>query len=133
MSELADRAVSLHQAGANCSQAVVAAGAGEFGLDQATAMALGAGFGGGMRKGEVCGAVTGALMLLGLKHGARSAEDQEQKKVANEKTLAFMTEFQKRHGSYLCREILKTHGKKICDQMVAGAMELWEEMDKKQS
>ncbi len=131
MSELSDMAVAFHQAGANCSQAVVAAGAKEFGLDQSTALALGAGFGGGMRKGEVCGAVSGALMLLGLKHGARTADDQASKKTANEKTLAYMNEFQKRHGSYLCRDILKTHGKKICERMVAGAMELWEEMEGK--
>jgi hypothetical protein len=57
---------NLHNAGFNCAQAVFAALAPEFGLDQATAVKIAATLGGGIaRTGETCGAVTGALLTIG--------------------------------------------------------------------
>lgn len=53
----------------HCSQAVLAAFADRCGLTEEQALKLGACFGSGMRKGEVCGACTGALMVLGLLYG----------------------------------------------------------------
>ena len=52
-----------------CSQAVLAAFAEELGMTKEQALRVGACFGGGMCKAEVCGACTGALMALGLKYG----------------------------------------------------------------
>ncbi|MCC8166210.1 MAG: C-GCAxxG-C-C family protein [Planctomycetes bacterium] len=91
MSTHSDHSVKLFNEGCNCCQAVVAARAGEFGVPDETALAMGAAFGGGMRRGEVCGAVVGGLMLLGLKYGARSPADQEQKAVANAKPSSSWT------------------------------------------
>ena len=127
MSEKAEEALRLHGEGCNCCQAVVAALAGEEGLSREDAMRVGAAFGGGMRRGEVCGAVTGALMILGLKYGADAPEQQDRKADANARTIEFMKAFEERHGSYLCRELLKASGKKICAEVIAGASALLEE------
>lgn len=59
-----------------------------------------------MRKGEVCGACTGALMALGMKFGHYDESDAESKTKANEMTVKFLEEFRKANGSYICRELL---------------------------
>lgn len=129
MSDKVEKALNAFERGANCCQAAVCAFSGESGMDEATAMRMGAAFGGGMRRGEVCGAVVGALMALGLRYGADKPEDQERKAAANAKTAEFMKTFQERYGSYLCRELIKANGKKICDTAIAGAVALVEEME----
>ena len=53
----------------------------------------------GMRKGEVCGACTGALMALGLKYG-------DDKSKSNEVCERFLDEFENENGSYICRDLL---------------------------
>ncbi|MFZ5631777.1 MAG: C-GCAxxG-C-C family protein [Bacillota bacterium] len=66
-------AVSSFQEGALCSQALFSTCAVKLGLDRETAMKIATPFGGGMaRLGETCGAVTGALMVIGLKYGNMS-------------------------------------------------------------
>ena len=50
----------------NCAQSVIVPFADVIGMDEDTAYRMGANFGGGMKMGSVCGAVTGALMVLGL-------------------------------------------------------------------
>lgn len=127
MSEKTEKAAELHSQGCNCSQAVVGAFCEKYGLDQKDAIRMAAGFGGGMRRGEVCGAVTGALMVLGLKDGARAPEEKDRKADADSKTADFMKAFQERNGSYLCRDILKAAGKKICPKVINDAVEMLEE------
>ena len=124
VSEKGDKALELFEAGCNCSQAVLAAFCEKYDLEPEAAMRMAAAFGGGMRRGEVCGAVTGALMVLGLRDGARKPEEQDRKKEANARTIAFMKAFEERYGSYLCRDLIKAAGKKVCDQVVPGAAEL---------
>ncbi len=69
-----DCAVSLFRQGFSCSQAVAAAFAEEFGLDKETALRLSQGFGGGIaRSADWCGALTGAFLVIGLKHGRMPA------------------------------------------------------------
>ena len=76
----ADTAAAVFSQGFACSQAVVVAYASETGLDRDTALKVSAGFGGGMgRMGHTCGAVTGAYMVIGLKFGAVSGQDQDAK------------------------------------------------------
>jgi C_GCAxxG_C_C family probable redox protein len=127
MSETSEKASRLHNAGGNCCQAVVAA-CGE--LPEADAFRMGAAFGGGMRRGEVCGAVVGALMTLGLRHGARAPEEEERKADANDRTIAYMQAFKERYGSYLCRELIKASGRKVCDTVIPGAVLLLEELER---
>lgn len=90
----------------HCSQAVFAAFSEELGLTEEQALKIGACFGSGMRKGEVCGACTGALMALGLKYGQTSEDDIDSRLKTNEVTDKFMAEFKKENGSYICKELL---------------------------
>src|SRR5512141_594047 len=93
--------------GFNCAQSVLAAHAGQFGLEPEAAVKISAAFGGGMgRQGEVCGAMTGALMALGLKYGAISADDKETKEKTHSLAHQFLDEFAKKNGPFLCRELL---------------------------
>ena len=94
-----EEAVQLFESGYVCSQAVFAAFSQDYGLSKEQALKIGACFGSGMRKGEVCGACTGALMVLGLKYG-------ESKEKSNEVCEKFLDEFKKENGSYICRDLL---------------------------
>ena len=89
-----------------CSQAVLAAFAEELGMTKEQALRVGACFGGGMCKAEVCGACTGALMALGLKYGMCEDGDYESQQRANSYAVRFLDEFAKQNGSYICRELL---------------------------
>jgi C_GCAxxG_C_C family probable redox protein len=90
----------------HCSQAVLAAFAEELGITEKQALKLGACFGGGMCKGEVCGACTGALMALGLKYGQSEVDDLQSRLKTNEITVRFLETFGEENGSYICRELL---------------------------
>jgi C_GCAxxG_C_C family probable redox protein len=94
-----EEAVQLFENGYRCSQAVFAAFSSDFGVPKEDALKIGACFGSGMRKGEVCGACTGALMALGLKYG-------EDKDKSDEVCNKFLDEFKNTNGSYICRDLL---------------------------
>ena len=87
----------------NCSQAVFSAFAPKFGIQDEIALKLASPFGGGTaHKGHVCGAVTGALMVLGLQKGNAIPETKEELyRLAEE----YINRFEKNHGSILCREL----------------------------
>ena len=93
--------------GYNCAQAVVLAFAQDFGLDKNTAVMLSSSFGGGMgRLREVCGAVSGMFMVLGLKYGYASPEDNQAKKELYKKVHEVAGLFNDDNGSIICRELL---------------------------
>ena len=96
-----EKAVQYYQDGYLCSQSVLAAYAEEYGLTEELALKLGTCLGAGMRKGEVCGACTGALMVLGLMH-----DDPKNRKTAYENTKQFLNDFRDVNGSYLCNDLL---------------------------
>ena len=98
MSEI-NESVKLFESGYMWSQAMFAAFSPDLGLEKEQALKIGACFGSGMRKGEVCGACTGALMVLGLKYG-------ESKEKSNEACERFLDEFKKENGSYICNDLL---------------------------
>ncbi len=103
----ADDAATTFNQGFNCSQAVLSAFAEEFGLDRETALRVAAAFGGGLaRTGETCGAVTGALMVIGMKYGKVRAEDDAAKLKTYEIAREFMRRFNERHGHLACRDLL---------------------------
>ena len=87
----------------HCSQAVLIAYAKECGITEEQALKLGACFGSGMRKGEVCGAATGALMVLGLLFGNTKPLDRE---LSNKVNDEFLNRFKMRNKSYICNELL---------------------------
>ena len=127
----------------HCSQAVLAAFAPELGLTEEQALKLGACFGAGMRKGEVCGACTGALMVLGLMYGQFDKDDLESRMRANKVNVELLNGFAEKNGSYICNELLgfdirteegvKAAREKglftdFCPKMVADAVDLLEEI-----
>ena len=91
----------------HCSQSVLAAFSDECGLSEEQALKLGACFGGGMRQGEVCGAVTGALMVLGMLYGQYDENDLESRMKANKVNVEMMKRFKEKNGSYICNDLLK--------------------------
>lgn len=101
-----EKAKELFDKKFHCSQAVFAAFADELGITEEQALKIGACFGGGMRKGEVCGACTGALMALGLKYGQADEADLDSRYKTNEVTDKFLDMFQKENGSYMCKDLL---------------------------
>ena len=90
----------------HCSQSVLAAFADEVGLSEEQALKLGACFGGGMRQGEVCGAVTGALMVLGMLYGQHDKDDLESRMTANKVNDEMMKRFREKNGTYICNDLL---------------------------
>ena len=107
MTDRADQAAAYFEQGFYCSQAVFAAHAPELGLDLDIALKIASAFGAGIaRTGETCGAVTGALMVIGLKYGRTTAEDTTAKTRTDQLAGQFLAEFQSRHGALDCRELL---------------------------
>jgi C_GCAxxG_C_C family probable redox protein len=107
MTEIAERAVATYQEGFACSQSVLSAFASELGMPIELAFKVAAPFAGGIaRQGEMCGAVTGALMVIGLQSGNITGQDQIAKDWTYESVREFIARFKERNGSILCRELL---------------------------
>lgn len=102
-----DQAVACFDNGFNCSQAVFSAFCEELGLDKDTALKIATSFGGGMgRMGLTCGAVTGAFMVIGLKHGMYIPGDSASKEKTYALVKTFTDTFKALHGSICCRDLL---------------------------
>jgi C_GCAxxG_C_C family probable redox protein len=87
----------------NCSQSVFSAFASQLGIQDEIALKLASPFGGGTaHQGHVCGAVTGALMVLGVQKGNATPETKEETYCLAEE---YIKRFQELHGSILCREL----------------------------
>ena len=91
----------------NCSQSVLTAFGTDLGLNEDCCLKVSCAFGGGMgRQQHVCGAVTGALMALGLKYGKAINDDDSKKIHTYSKTKELLNQFSKNHGSINCKELL---------------------------
>ncbi|MBN1294184.1 MAG: C_GCAxxG_C_C family protein [Candidatus Latescibacteria bacterium] len=103
----ADDAVSMFNDGFSCSQSVFSTFAEDLGLDRDTALKIAAGFGGGMgRMGEVCGALSGAFMAIGLKYGSVEKGETDAKKQTYNLVHKAAEEFKSRHGCIHCNDLL---------------------------
>lgn len=106
----------------NCAQSVVLSFTEDLGIDKGPAKAMAANFGAGMKRGSVCGAVTGGLMVLGL----MGIEDQ--------RVAAYHQKLLAAHGCLDCAQLLakaKAEGiekKPHCDEMVYECVRLCEEL-----
>ena len=101
MSKYSDRAVELFMSGKNCSQAVFVAFATDLGLTEEMALSISVGLGGGVgRMREVCGAVSGSAMLVGLKYPDLSKAE------VYAKVRQIIDEFKKTNHSIVCKELL---------------------------
>jgi C_GCAxxG_C_C family probable redox protein len=105
-----EKALARHTSGFGCAQCVASVFAEELGVDEITAQKMALGLGGGIgRQGEVCGALSGAILVLGMKYGV-SSMDGEANKIA--KNLVYdldqkvTQQFRERTGAIRCNEIL---------------------------
>ena len=103
------KAADLFLSGSNCAQAIVVAYCNVTGLDESFAAKLSSSFGGGMgRMREVCGAVSGMLMVAGLLYGYDDPGEGDCNKKEHYKLVqALAGAFREEVGSIVCREILK--------------------------
>lgn len=101
-------AAQLFLDGCSCSQSVMAAFCDLTGMDRATALRLTAPFGGGIgRMREVCGAVSGMMMVVGLLYGFEPSQDSTAKTAHYHLVQELAEQFRQEAGSIICREILK--------------------------
>jgi C_GCAxxG_C_C family probable redox protein len=103
-----EAAVEKFLAGYNCAQSVLYAYGPDLGLDGEIALKAATGLGAGMaRRGEVCGALTGGILALGLRYGRGGRQDRTATEATYQKTRELMARFEERHGSCLCRVLLE--------------------------
>ena len=103
-----ERAVDLFVEGYNCAQAVAAAFGDLTGLDEKTAAKMASCFGGGMgRMREVCGAVSGMLLVAGLLYGYDDPKATTEKRELYAQVQAMAGQFRQELGSIVCRDLLK--------------------------
>ena len=136
------KAAELFLSGYNCAQAVVVAFHEELGLTESQAARMASAFGGGMgRMREVCGAVSGMLMVLSQLYGYDTPGDDVSKKRLYGEVQELAGKFREKNGSIICREILKNppsdpnptprtaefYAKRPCAKMVMTAAGLMEE------
>lgn len=101
-------AADLFLEGFNCAQAVAVAFTDVTGMDKQEVARLAAPFGGGMgRMREVCGAVSGMLMVLGILYGYDNSDADSKKKELYKQVQELAEQFREENGSIICREILK--------------------------
>jgi len=102
-----EKAILCFNKGYSCSQAILSTYGPKFGLEYNLAIRITGGFGGGIaRLGYTCGAVSGAIMVLGLKYCPLKASDQKNKDKTYEMIRTFINKFNSIHGSIACRELL---------------------------
>lgn len=101
-----NEACQMFREGCACSQAILATYGTSPDLPRNTALQIASGFSAGMRLGETCGAVTGALMVLGLRHAAEDCDKASGRADVYARVLAFADRFKEQNGSLDCRELL---------------------------
>lgn len=125
---MGSKATNLHNSGYNCAQSVFCACSGECGIDEKTAFAIGAGFGGGAGCGELCGAISGGIMAIGA---AFAGDDPQNMSKVKELRGEFVKKVREKYGVIVCRE-LKAPGKVVpCDTIIEGCAALADEIIKK--
>ncbi len=112
MSKHSDYAKELFKRGYNCSQSVLVAFCDETGLDTEDALKISSSFGGGMgRLREVCGAVSGMFMVVGMKYGYTDPTDKQKKSEHYNLIQSLAKQFEQSNQSIICRDLLKINSK----------------------
>lgn len=102
-----EQAVARFREGFECCQAIVSTYGPLFGLERERALRIATAFGAGMaRMGYTCGAVTGAMMVIGLARGKTRADDDERKEEAYRLGREFVRQFAARNRFINCRDLL---------------------------
>ena len=110
-------------------------------IDQDTALKIATGFGGGIAlTGEICGACTAGVMVLGLKHGRGLNENKLKKEITYKKVQKFLELFKEQNASICCKDNLngcdlstkeghdlfeeKKYDETVCKQCVVSSIEI---------
>lgn len=121
-----EKAMELHKSGYNCAQSVIAACCDLVNLDEKTALAISGGFGGGLRCGEVCGAVSGGLMVISMAFPFDSLDSENKDKIAAV-AKEFCAAFKEQYGAIRCDDLLAEKDKKeFCRPAIGVVTELVE-------
>lgn len=144
MESRVEKAAELFGEGYNCAQSVFMAYADLVGMDEITAKQVSLGLGGGMgRMREVCGAVSGMVLLTGFVSGMKDGADSEGKKNNYRLVQELMKSFEEENGSYICKQLLgleekdgpvpekrteQYYRKRPCKELVCEAARLLEKM-----
>lgn len=135
-----EKAAQSFLGGYNCAQSVAIAFADKLDMDEKTAAKIASGFGGGFgRLREVCGAVSGMVMVANYLYGY-DAPDQEQQAKCYQMVQTLCKQFEEQNGSIICRDILKNppsdptpsprtaeyYAQRPCARMVMAATEILE-------
>ena len=99
MSECVIKASGLFASGLYCSQAVLGAFCEKYGLDKNLAFKISCGLNSGVRCADLCGAVSGAVLVVGLKYGSDASD-------CNLKTEEYINAFKEENSSVICRDLL---------------------------
>ena len=99
MNEQVKKASDFFGNGLYCSQAVLGTFCEKYGVDEKLAFKISCGLNSGVRCADVCGAVSGAILVIGLKYG-------DDKAVCNLKTEEYIKTFKEKNGSIICRDLL---------------------------
>ncbi|MFX1297071.1 MAG: C-GCAxxG-C-C family protein [Promethearchaeota archaeon] len=138
-----ESAVACFEDGFNCAQAIFSTYGVKFGLEREIALKTATGFGGGIgAMGKTCGAITGAILVLGLKFGQTTLEDTQAKMKTFSLVIKLMKKFEELNRSTTCKELIgcdlstlegqklakeKNIVKTICPKFVKDAAEILEQ------
>ena len=137
------QAAELFAGGFNCAQSVFAVFSEDYGLPRELALKISGGLGGGVRCGEICGAVTGGALVIGLNCGQTEPGDLQAKEFCGKETAEFVRRFREKNGGHICRELLgidisvgdnRAKAKEmglfgtVCTKAIESAIEILEDM-----
>lgn len=136
-----EKAMAYHKQGYNCNQSLLASFTDVTGLSEQASFDIGAGFGAGMFTGEVCGALSSAVMVLGMATPVDQNDPVGSKRRTGALAKEVQTRFQEKYGALRCSELLKIEldpeacaaakaigTTKHCEVLILAAMELVEDM-----
>lgn len=124
-----EEAAALHAKGYNCAQCVLLICGKDRGLTEAEMISIAAGFGGGVRCGEICGAISGGVMALGLAKMYKGDDLAAMKAESAELTKKCVAAFKEKFNAVRCDE-LKNQLQIPCNDLIAAAAEIADEMIK---
>lgn len=106
MGNRTDKAAELHNKGYNCAQAVACSFCDEFGIDEAVMFRLTEGMGLGMGCMEgTCGAVNGAVTILGLLNSSANLEKPDSKGQTYKLSKELVETFKNKNKSIVCKDL----------------------------
>lgn len=135
-----EEAIKYFNEGYNCAQSILYVFASEIRIDPAIAIKIATPFGGGMGKtGSTCGAVSGALMVIGLRYGTDQIGEKEAKAKTYRVAEEFIKRFKNKNGTTMCKDLIGidpgSRGinvikiiKSRCPKFVRDAVEIVEEI-----